>query len=281
MSRMRTRHLPLLSLLCFPALAAAQALPESPSAAARVEMIAEIREKALAFNESLPDFICTQLTRRYFAPAKGAADPAWSLRDSLTIQLTYFGKKESYRVVQVNDRPTSKSLGQVGGWTAPCGFGSMLQGVFAAKSDAKFEWQGWETWNGRLVAALTYRLDRAHSAFNSNGRTLFHRTQANWPARGLVFADAQIRQVLRLTVDSVDMPPESPTSEVHIMLEYANHKIGDRDFLLPSHSVSLITFKNQIGRLDTQFTAYRKFSADAEVRYGAEAEKPPSRAPAK
>jgi hypothetical protein len=245
-------------------------------------MIAEIREKALAFNETLPDFICTQLTRRYFAPAKGAADPVWSLRDSLTIQLTYFGKKENYRVVQVNDKPTSKKLAEVGGWTAQGDFGSMLPAIFGAKSDAKLDWQGWDTWNGRPVAAFAYRIDRAHSTFNSNGRTMFHRTHSNWAARGLVLADAQTRQVLRLSIDSVDMPPESPTSEVHIVLEYANQKIGDREFLLPSHSVSLMTFKGQIGRLDTQFTAYRKFSADTEIQYGAEAgEKPPARAPAK
>jgi hypothetical protein len=129
-------------------------------------MIAEVREKALAFNKSLPDFICTQLTRRYFAPAKGTADPVWSLRDSLTIQLAYFGKKENYRVVQVNDKPTSKKLGQVGGWIALGDFGSMLQGIFGAKSDAKFEWQGRDIGNGRPVAALAYRIDRAHSTFS-------------------------------------------------------------------------------------------------------------------
>src|SRR5215472_1331903 len=113
---MHTSRLPLLLVLCCAALPAAQDR-QPPSAEQREEMIAEVRQKALAYSESLPNFLCTQLTRRYSAPATGSAEPAWTLHDSLTIRLSYFGQKEDYRVVQVNGKPTNKALGQVGGWT--------------------------------------------------------------------------------------------------------------------------------------------------------------------
>jgi hypothetical protein len=240
---------------------------QPPSPEQREAMIAEVRQKALAYTKSLPDFLCTQVTHRYSARVKAGTDPDWTLHDTLTIRLSYFEEKEDYRVIQVNGKPTAKTLGQVGGWTAKGDFGSMLRGVFAAKSETQFEWQRWDSLNGRPAAVLAYRIERAHSQFHSTGQRFLHTVRANWGASGLVFADADTRQVVRLTVDSAEMPPGSPTKEVHIVLEYAYQKIGDREFLLPSQSTSLMTVQDQRMRLDSRFTAYQKFSADTEIKY--------------
>jgi hypothetical protein len=271
---MPAHYRPLVWLLYLPAIMRAQGPPQPPSAAEREAMIADVRQKALAYSESLPDFICTQLTDRYSAPMTGGAEPAWALRDRLTIRLTYFGQKEDYRVVQVNGKATNKTLGQVGGWSAKGDFGSMVRGVFDAKSEATIEWERWDTWNGRPVAVLAYRIDRVHSKFSS-GKQFVGTKRAIWPARGSAFVDAETRQVIRLTIDSEDMPAESPTREVHIALEYRHQKIGDREFLLPSRSVSRMVVKDRVMRLDSQFTAYQKFSADTEIKYSPAAEEKP------
>jgi hypothetical protein len=235
-------------------------------------MIADVRQKALDYSKSLPNFICTQLTSRYSAEAKGEAEPAWTLRDNLTIRLTYFGQKEDYRVIQVNGKATDHRLNQVGGWTTNGDFGSMMRAVFEAKSKAKVGWERWHSWNDRPVAVLAYHIERADSQFNSTGQKLMHKVRANWAARGTVYADPETKEVVRLTIDSEDMPAESFTREVHIVLEYANQKIGDGEFLLPKKSMSLMTVKNQKLRLDTEFTAYKKFSTDTEIRYGTPSE---------
>ena len=257
---------------------AAQPPPPAPSADQQAAMIAEVRQNALSYSRTLPDFICMQLTHRYSAPAKTAPEPAWALRDTLTIRLSYFGQKEDYRVVEVNGRRADKTLGQVRGWTTKGDFGSMLRGVFGPKSETRFEWQRWDTWRGKPVAVLGYSIDRAHSQFNSSGARFLHTVRANWGASGLALVDMETLRIVRLTVDSTDMPRESPTKEVHISLEYAYQKIGEHEFLLPSQSMSLMTVGEQIMRLDSQFTSYQKFSADTEIKYGPETEeKPPAK----
>jgi hypothetical protein len=68
-----------------------------PSSEEQAEIISEARDYALNFSKTLPDFICTQVTRRYGAPAPGTryggaagSDPTWYPIDTLTLKLSYF-----------------------------------------------------------------------------------------------------------------------------------------------------------------------------------------------
>lgn len=108
-------------------------------------MIAESRQRALAYTKSLPDFLCTEVTRRYSAPSDRGLEPSWKLLDTLTVRVSYFDQKEAYRVVRINDKPADKDLAKVGGWATRGDFGSMLRGVFDPKSEARFEWERWDT----------------------------------------------------------------------------------------------------------------------------------------
>jgi hypothetical protein len=173
--------------------------------------VEQVRQRALAYDENLPNFICTQETRRSCVSSKPGAE--WKLLDTLTIRLSYFGKKEDYRVVAVNGKPTDKALTQMKGSKTAGDFGSILRSLFRWKSETKFEWQRWTEWNGRKVAVLGFHIDQAHSTFQSTSRTRTHTTTVNWAAEGTVYADAETKQVVRLTVDSVDMPDTQPVRE--------------------------------------------------------------------
>src|ERR1041385_1073488 len=68
-----------------------------PSSEEQAAIISEVREYALNYSKTLPDFICTQVTRRYQAPAPGTryggsagSEPTWYPMDTLTIKLSYF-----------------------------------------------------------------------------------------------------------------------------------------------------------------------------------------------
>jgi hypothetical protein len=253
------RHRLLITLTVFAGVAAAQP-PEDLSA-----FIEQVRQQALAYDDSLPNFICTQETER--SSSKPGTDD-WKVLDTLTIRLSYFGKKEDYRVTQVNGKPTDKSFSQIGGWKTVGDFGSMLRAVFREKSRAKFEWNRWDMWNGRKVAVMNYRIDKEHSGFNTNTHAFLHTNHTAWAAVGTVFADAENHQVFRLTVDSVEVPATDPVREVHIALDYAFQKIGDREYLLPAKSVSIMVFKSDRKKSEAHFTGYRKFSADAAITFG-------------
>jgi hypothetical protein len=235
----------------------------------RTEFIEQVRTQALAFDDNLPNFICTQETRRSSQSNKPGA--AWKDLDTLTIRLSYFGKKEDYRVVQVNGKPTDKALSQVKGWKTAGDFGSILRSIFRKKTEAKFEWQRLDEFHGRKVVVLGFHIDQSHSQFTSTSSSTFHSTTVKWAAEGTAYADAETRQVVRLTLNSADMPANQPVREIHIALDYAVQKIGDREYLLPARSVSETITKDDHRKSDTQFKDYKKFSAEAAITFGGEA----------
>lgn len=241
-----------------------------PSSEEQAALIAETRGLALAYTRSLPDFLCTEVTRRYSAPAGQSPEPAWKLLDTLTIRLTYFDRKEAYQVFRVNDKPADKNLSKMGGWTTKGDFGSMLLGVFEPKAEAQFTWERWDAWKDRRVAVFAWRIERKHSGFTSTAHAFIKTVRANWGAKGLVHIDAETRQVLSLTIDSMDMPAESPTRDVHIVLDYGFQKIGDSNYLLPAHSLTVTTVKTGkvVEKSDSEFVDYKKFSTDTKIQFG-------------
>jgi hypothetical protein len=243
-----------------------------PDREEQAAIIERVRQNTLAYVESLPNFICTQVTRRFVAPEKAGREPVWKSVDTLVIHLTYDGKKEDYRVVSVNGKPTDKLLSQIGGSKTFGDFASLIKGVFRAKSEAKFEWRRWAEFQGRRVAVLGYIIDEAHSPFKTlsgKGGTQV----ATWPAEGEVYADASTWQLLRLTTNSIEMPEEMPAREVHITFALDWQIIGGKSHLLPAETSSVTVFAKERRKVETRFTEYQKFSADAAITYAPDKDK--------
>jgi hypothetical protein len=258
---------------CMASLAALSLAAQEPPALSPEEQtawIAASRQQALDYTQSLPDFLCTEVTHRYSAPVGQGPEPSWKLLDTLSIRLSYFDRKEAYRVIRINDKPADKNLSNMGGWTTKGDFGSMLRGVFDPKSQTAFSWDRWDTWEARRVAVFAWRLDRAHASFTSVSHSFLKTVRGTWGAKGLVYLDANTRQVLRLLIDSAEMPAESPTQEVHIVLEYGFQKIAGREYLLPARSqtVSIVKSGKTAQKSDSEFTDYKKFSADTKIEFG-------------
>ena len=92
---------------------------------------------ALNYSKTLPDFICTQVTRRFAAPLPGTryggradAPPSWQTLDTLTIKLSYFEQKEDYKLILVNNTVTTQDFRTIGGATSTGDFGSMMKDIF-------------------------------------------------------------------------------------------------------------------------------------------------------
>ena len=66
-----------------------------PSSEEQAAIIDDVRKYALNYSKNLPDYICTQVTRRYAGAAPGGRyggkrgdDVSWQLQDTLTIRLS-------------------------------------------------------------------------------------------------------------------------------------------------------------------------------------------------
>ena len=71
-------------------------------------------EYARSYSKRLPNFICTQVTRRYVDPS---GLEFWQSQDVIVSKLSFFEQKEDYKVVLVNNRPVNTTMHRLGGTT--------------------------------------------------------------------------------------------------------------------------------------------------------------------
>src|SRR3954451_18256927 len=208
-----------------------------PSSEEQGKIIDDAREYALSYSKTLPDFICTQVTRRYAAPAPGTryggqagTDPRWYALDTLTLKLSYFEQKEDYKLILVNNSITTQDYKTLGGATSTGDFGSMMRQVFEPASQAHFEWDHWGTLRGRRVLAFSYRVAQFRSQWHIN----YDRKLDIVPAyKGLIYVDKETHHVMRVTLEAEDVPASFPVRRAETVLDYDFQEISGHTFLLP------------------------------------------------
>ena len=225
----------------------------------RDKVLAQAREYALNYSKQLPNFICTQVTRRY-------ADPSglefWRRMDVLTAKLSFFENKEDYKVILVNNQTVDFQPEQVGGTISRGEFGSLLLEIFQPDSEAQFTWSRWTTLRGRRAHVFEYRVVRPLFSIRYENESIVV------PYSGQVYVDAQDLTVSRIRRKADNLPPTFPVQEVFQELDYDTIAIGDgQEFMLPLK----VTVRSRAGKLLTkneiEFRMYRKFGADTTIKF--------------
>jgi hypothetical protein len=223
-------------------------------------LIAEAREIALHYTQSLPNFVCDQETDRYVSKKKDK----WSRRDRYTARLTYNGKAEEYQLLSLNGRAIHNlSLESLGGTISKGDFATALLFLFAPASEAQFHGERTETLRNRDCTVYTYEVDRTHSRLRitEGGTGEFYQ-----PAyHGIVYIDHETKRVLRLTLDSEGIPSNFPIQATSQQLDYDFATIGGEKYLLPFDSDVRLTHGKETTRNVSRYDNYRKFSADASI----------------
>lgn len=258
--------------------AAPQEAPESkpgpippPAAEDQAAIIRFLRDYASNYTHSLPDFICTQVTRRYLASAPGGPhdstvrqDSSWQLQDTLTLRLSYFEQKEDYKLILINDSVTQQDYRKLGGATSTGEFGSMLKEIFARETAAHFEWDHWATLRGRRAMAFAYQVSQEHAHWALEYEHELHLFPAY---SGLIYVDRDTREVLRFTLVAQEIPLSFPIQQAETILDYDYQNLSDHTFLLPLKAENRIRTADVLTRNDVEFRLYRKFSSESEIRY--------------
>lgn len=224
-------------------------------------VISEIREYAMNYSTSLPDFICTEVTRRYYDPT---GTEFWRTADTITARLTYFEQKESYKLTLMNNQYVDLPYEAVGGASSRGEFGTLLRETLSRKADALIEFDHWATLRGKRTYVFSYRI----SSGNSEWSILWQRSDRIIVGyKGLIYVDKATHMILRITLQAVDIPASFPVQEASTVLDYDYVKISDRDFLLPLKAVVRMRHDKELTKNDKEFRLYRKFSADATVTF--------------
>lgn len=235
-----------------------------PSAMEQAAILDAIREKAINYSNNLPNFLCTQVTRRN-ADSTGTGDH-WRLVDTIQEHLSFFDHHEKYVVVAVNGSMVSnRDHEKLGGATSEGEFGSMLYDIFNPSTETDFQWERWTTWHGRRTYVFSYAVSRARSRYDIyHGPSDRHVISAY---RGSVYADVETKNVMRIRMECVDLPPDFPIQEVSQDLQYDMAKIADQEFLLPMKS----ELRSREGRylVDNviSYHLYRKFTTDEKITF--------------
>jgi hypothetical protein len=263
----------ILFMAAFTSIASAQENPETPlrdappplSSGEQVQVIEKARELALQYTANLPNFICTETIQRYNMQKSAQS---WKSQDTITLDVAFSEKGESYRMLTFNGKPTNKSFRSVDGFKSDGEFGTILDWIFRPKSNTKFQWQRWASLRGRPVHVFSYRIEKAASQYQVAFSSLLKRHRGIFAFSGLVYVDRENNQVLRLTHAPEGIPKDWPAIDVPAELDYGFAEIGGQQFLLPLRAEMRVLLRNgEQSRNVMEFSNYRKFSSEATLKF--------------
>ncbi len=234
----------------------------APSDAQIRAILKEVTQNSLDYTKGLPNFICTQVTRRYVDPY---GNGGLQLADVIQEQLSFVEGKENYKVVLVNNLAVQNvSHDQLGGTTSSGEFGTMLAQIFSPKAQADIKWERWGTLRGRKTYVFAFRILQRNSEYSIYHQGSGRQMIAGY--RGLLYADVDSKMVMRIKMDLEGLA-DFPIQSVSLDLNYDFVEISGNRFVLPlkaeltSHSGRYAT------RNDVEFRRYERFSADAKIIY--------------
>ncbi|MBM3786893.1 MAG: hypothetical protein FJW30_21250 [Acidobacteria bacterium] len=231
-----------------------------PSLADQRKILAEATEYALGYSRKLPDFICTQVTRRYIDPS---GLEFWRNSDTITTRLSFFEQKEDYKVITINGRMADTDFRGLGGATSSGEFGTMMRELFEAKTQARFEWQRWATLRGRRMHVFSYYVAQPNSKWTVSYQNTDHVTPGY---RGAVFVDRDSSVVMRISLEA-DLPPSFPIQNASTMLDYDFIDISGSQFMLPLRAEVRMRSGKELVKNEVEFRLYRKFGTDTSIKF--------------
>ena len=244
-----------------PAVAIATIPP--PDSIEQKKILAEITQNALDYSRNLPNFLCTQVTRRHGDPT---GQENWHSFDTIQERLTYSDQKEDYKVVMVNNQPvTNVEHDKLGGATSSGEFGSMLAEIFSPETHTEFEWERWATLRGRRMYVYNFRVPQRYSKYSIYHQGSERRIIVGY--HGLIYADREGKNVMRIKLECDTIPPDYPIQQVSLDLNYDFTDIAGQQFVLPLKA----DLHSREGRFlvwnEVEFHLYRKFETGSTITF--------------
>jgi len=238
----------------------AQLIPP-PSPAEQRKLVEELREYALNYDKTLPDFLCTQVTRRFYDPS---GLEYWVSADTITAKLSYFQRKEEKKVLFVNNQYKDIDWEKLGGASSTGEFGDMLREILERDTEATFQWERWGKLRSKRTHVIRYNVQQSHSKW----AIVYEKSMTIRPAyTGLIYADASNGMIIRVTLEALDMPASFPVQVAKNQLDYDYTEISGSTFLLPLRAEVRMREGRLLIRNDIEFRNYRKFGADTSITF--------------
>ena len=227
-------------------------------------IVAKAKAAAQEYSSTLPNFFCRQVTTRYETehPKEG-----WQALDTVTADVAYENGRESYKNIKVGNKAVNTGMDQIPGSSSSGEFASILEDLFAPETAASFRKSSQETLRGR--SAYTYKFEVKRE--NSHWRVV-SAAQLYYPAyRGTVWIDRETSRVLRIEMESRNMPVLFPFDQVETATDYDFVRLSTPEqFLMPvdAEVLSCEQGSSRCLRNRIEFRNYRKFGAESDIIFG-------------
>ncbi|MBV9464254.1 MAG: VWA domain-containing protein, partial [Verrucomicrobiae bacterium] len=110
----------------------------APASEQQLALISGARARALGYIDSLPNFVCVEVTDR---SVDAAGNGSWRHRDSMAELLRYHSQHEERVTLEVNGRRSDLAREDMHGVITHGEFGGLMGSVFRPEANAEFHWK--------------------------------------------------------------------------------------------------------------------------------------------
>jgi hypothetical protein len=222
--------------------------------------LARIRQKATENLSRIPDYTCLETVERSWrAPGWRSFTPV----DTVRFEVAHVGGRELYSwpgARRLGDTPLASLIGF--GVTGSGDFALRAGNIFLSRAPL-FRYAGEENLGGRRALRYDYRV----SLLGSNSTVSNFDRRAYVAYHGAFWADAETLELMRITSEADDIPPELEVSSSFTQIDYGKLPIAGSDFLLPQRAELRMASRIDESRNVTVFSQCRKYVARSAVSF--------------
>jgi hypothetical protein len=197
--------------------------------------------------------------------ASNGRPASWNALDVVSAEVVFENGHESYRNVSVDGKAARKDIEQLDGAWSTGEFASVLLDLLSRSTAADFRFDKQSASAG--VPARVYSFQVAQSNSHWHVKTA---SQSLDPAyQGSVWIEPESGRVLRIEIQARSLPREFPLDAVEMAVDYENVRIGNGQFVLPTHAESLACQRgaSACNRNAIDFRNYDKYEVDSNIVY--------------
>ena len=213
--------------------------------------------------DSMPNYTCLQTVERYRRLPNGKSE---SLNDVLRLEVAYVSGRELF-AWPGSTRFEDSELREI------VSTGAFSTGSFALHARAiflgdgtTFSYGGEETFDGKPAWRFNYATAQFRSGYQIRNPRKGIRAAVAY--HGSIWADRRNYDLLRIAIQTDDIPPEIEIDQARDQLDYQLMKIGTSEALLPHRSEIQITDnKGNVGINRTRLSRCKQYSGESTLSF--------------
>lgn len=236
---------------------------QRPSGDELKSMIADATRFATDYWNSLPNFMCEEVTNRSVSSDRAKT---WKHKDQITGLVSYFDHEENWSYLEAQrdgHKRQDEDTESTRGISSAGIFGSVIRGLFRPASKPEVIWKETGILGDGTVQVFNYRVALENSNFHLRVSPIDVITVGY---HGLLYVDSTTHTVRRITEIADDVPKKYPIHETSVSVDYDYVSIGGHDYLMPiGAQVVLRKGRNETDLNEIGFRNFHRFGSTARI----------------